>query len=118
MKWIGKLFGLMFLGTTLFLATHFFSWRLSVHRERALGQELNANVCEGELQSYADRLQEDSKRHGLERALFLNKEYSRDCVDNPVHVQFNGENFMVTSAGFDRMEDTADDFSASPRVAH
>ncbi|WP_141735578.1 hypothetical protein [Oligoflexus tunisiensis] len=117
MRFVGKIFGLAFAVATIFLALHYINWRRSVQSERALGQELNAKVCESELQTYADRIEKDYKVHGLDRAIFLNKEFSRDCVDNPVHIEFNGENFAVTSAGFDRIEGTSDDFSASPTPA-
>jgi hypothetical protein len=81
-----------------------------------MGQELNAQDCENRLQTYADRIQKDYKTHGLDRAMFLNKEFSRDCLDNPVHIEFSGESFAVTSAGFDRIEGTNDDFTATPRT--
>jgi regulatory protein YycI of two-component signal transduction system YycFG len=116
MRFVGRIFGLTFTVATIFLALHYFNWRRSVQSERAMGQELNAKVCEDELQTYADRIQKDYKIHGLDRAMFLNKEFSRDCLDNPVHIEFSGESFSVTSAGLDRIEGTRDDFSASPRT--
>ncbi len=117
MRFVGRIFGLTFAVATVFLALHYLNWRRSLQSERAMGQELNAKVCESELQTYANRIEQDYKVHGLDRAMFLNKEYSRDCLDNPVHIEFSGESFAVTSAGFDRIEGTNDDFTASPEAS-
>lgn len=116
MQFVGKIFGLAFAVATVFLALHYFNWRRSVQSERAMGQDLSASDCEQRLQIYADRIQKDYRIHGLDRAMFLNKEFSRDCLDNPVHIEFSGESFAVTSAGFDRIEGTHDDFTATPRT--
>ncbi len=118
MRFVGRIFGLTFAVATVFLALHYINWRRSLQSERAMGEELNASYCESRMQTYADLIQKDYKIHGLDRAMFLNKEYSRDCLDNPVHIEFSGESFAVTSAGFDRIEGTHDDFTATPRVLH
>jgi len=116
MRFVGRIFGLVFAVATVFLAIHYLNWRRSVQSEKAMGQELNVKVCESKLQTYANRIQKDYRTHGLDRAMFLNKEFSRDCLDNPVHIEFSGESFAVTSAGFDRIEGTRDDFRASPQT--
>lgn len=116
MRIVGRIFGLSFAVATVFLAVHYLSWQRSVESERAMGQDLNTEECESRMQSYANRLQQDRRIHGFDRALFLNKEYSRDCLNNPIHVEFSDGSFSVTSAGLDRIEGTRDDFSASPEM--
>lgn len=110
---ISKILATFFTSVALFLAFSFWNWRSWAQVQRETGPGSTARYCQELLQQCADRVAREYKTLGLEKALFMNKQVSRDCLDNPVQIEFDGQNFLVRSAGFDRMDYTKDDVFAS-----